>query len=155
MAVQRGIGYWLVELDRLINQRFDEDLATGGLSRRRWQIVHSLARGPQRADEVRDALDTFWTDDAQWPTELAGLIAAGLVGDDGGVLSLTEAGRRTHDEAFVRIGARRRQMAAGITDEQFAETVRLLRRMAGNLAGPPLARRAQPGGGRTASGRAH
>lgn len=137
MAIQRGIGYWLVELDRLINQRFDEDLAAGGLSRRRWQTLHSLAKGPQRADDVHDALDAFWADDAEWPTELAELTAAGLVRDDGGVLSLTESGRRAHDEAFARIGLRRRQMAAGITDEQFAETVRSLQRMAGNLAAPP------------------
>ncbi|MEU2035073.1 hypothetical protein [Nocardia amamiensis] len=137
MAVQRGIGYWLVELDRLINQRFDEDLAAGGLGRRRWQVLHSLADAPQRADDVRDALDTFWSDDAEWPAELADLIADALVSANGGVLSLTEAGRATHDEAWVRIGRRRRQMADGITDEQFAETVLMLQRMAANLAGGP------------------
>ncbi|MGK8491147.1 hypothetical protein [Nocardia asiatica] len=137
MAIQRGIGYWLVELDRLINQRFDEDLAAGGFSRRRWQAVHSLAEGPQRADDVREALDTFWADDSEWPTELAELVAAGLVADDAGVLSLTEKGRVAHEEAFARIARRRRQMAAGITDEQFAATVRSLQRMAANLADAP------------------
>lgn len=139
MAIQRGIGYWLVELDRLINQRFDEDLAAGGLGRRRWQVLHSLAEGPQHADDIRNALDTFWSDDDEWPAELADLIETGLVAEDGGVLSLTEVGRVTHDEAWVRIGRRRRQMAEGITDEQFAETVRMLRRMAANLAGAPSA----------------
>ncbi|WP_040868070.1 hypothetical protein [Nocardia exalbida] len=144
MAIQRGIGYWLVELDRLINQRFDEDLASGGLSRRRWQSLHSLAGGPQRADDVRDALDTFWADDSEWPTELAQLVDAGLVSDDAGVLSLTERGRVTHEAAFVRIGRRRRQMAEGITDEQFAEVLRLLQRMAVNLAGPPSREAGEP-----------
>lgn len=135
MAIRRGIGYWLVELDRLINERFDEDLASGGFNRRRWQVTHSLADGPQRADDIRDALDTFWTDDSEWPTELAGLLADGLVVDDAGMLSLTDEGRVAHDEAFVRIGERRRQLAEGITDEQFAETVRILRRMVANLGG--------------------
>ncbi|MEV6321751.1 hypothetical protein AB0M45_11210 [Nocardia sp. NPDC051787] len=137
MAVQRGIGYWLVELDRLINQRFDEDLAAGGLGRRRWQVLHSLAEGPRPADDVRDALDTFWADDAEWPAELSDLIEDGLVSQGGGVLSLSEAGRVTHAEAWGRIGRRRRQMADGITDEQFAETVRMLQRMAANLTGAP------------------
>ncbi|WP_174188284.1 MarR family transcriptional regulator [Nocardia barduliensis] len=137
MAIQRGIGYWLVELDRLINQRFDEDLAAGGFSRRRWQAVHSLAEGPQRADDVREALDTFWADDSEWPTELAELVAAGLVADDAGMLSLTEKGRVAHDAAFARIARRRRQMAEGVTDEQFAATVRSLQRMAANLADTP------------------
>ncbi|WP_454196991.1 MarR family winged helix-turn-helix transcriptional regulator [Nocardia sp. Marseille-Q1738] len=148
MAVQRGIGYWLVELDRLINQRFDEDLAAGGLGRRRWQVLHSLAEGPQHTDDVRDALDTFWADDAEWPAELADLIEDGLVSQRGGVLSLTEAGRVTHDEAWGRIGRRRRQMANGITDEQFAETVRMLQRMAANLTGAPTAEVDSPARGR-------
>ncbi|MFE7746728.1 hypothetical protein [Nocardia sp. NPDC057455] len=137
MAIRRGIGYWLVELDRLINQRFDEDLASGGLTRRRWQSLHSLADGPQRADDIRDALDTFWTDDSEWPAELAELRDAGLVSEHAGVLSLTGRGSATHDAAFVRIAQRRRQMAEGITDEQFAEVLRLLQRMAANLAGTP------------------
>ncbi|MBF6296677.1 MarR family transcriptional regulator [Nocardia amamiensis] len=144
MAIQRGIGYWLVELDRLINQRFDEDLAAGGLGRRRWQVLHSLEEGPQHAGDVRDALDTFWSDDAEWPAELADLIENGLVSENGGVLSLTEAGRATHDEAWVRIGRRRRQMADGITGEQFAETVRMLQRMAANLADAPTAQVGSP-----------
>ncbi|MGW4324644.1 MarR family winged helix-turn-helix transcriptional regulator [Nocardia sp. NPDC004573] len=135
MAIRRGIGYWLVELDRLINERFDEDLASGGFSRRRWQVTHSLADGPQRADDIRDALDAFWTDDAEWSTELAGLVADGLVADDAGMLSLTGKGRGAHDAAFVRIARRRAQMADGITDEQFAETLRILRRMVANLGG--------------------
>ncbi|MET9024225.1 hypothetical protein ABZW96_01235 [Nocardia sp. NPDC004168] len=144
MAVHRPIGYWLVELDRLINQRFDEDLASGRLTRRRWQVTHSLADGPQRADDIRHALDTFWTDDSEWPTELAGLVADGLVSDDGGVLSLTAEGRITHDQAFVRIAERRRQFAEGISDEQFAATVRTLQRMVENLGGAPNSEIGEP-----------
>lgn len=48
MAEKRPIGYWLKELDRLINERFDEDLAAGELSRRHWQMLHSLAEGRVR-----------------------------------------------------------------------------------------------------------
>ncbi|MEU1958053.1 hypothetical protein [Nocardia sp. NPDC019255] len=146
MAIHRGIGYWLVELDRLINERFDEDLASGGFSRRRWQVTHSLADVPQRADDIRDALDTFWTDDSEWPAELAALVADGLVRDDAGLLSLTERGRRTHDEAFVRIARRRKQLAEGISDEQFAETMRILQRMVANLGGVPDAEVGEPRG---------
>ncbi|WP_330229525.1 hypothetical protein OHA40_26250 [Nocardia sp. NBC_00508] len=148
MAIQRGIGYWLVELDRLINQRFDEDLAAGGLGRRRWQALHSLVKGPQRADDVHDALDTFWADDAEWPAELAELIEFGLVAKDGEVLSLTEAGRAMHDETWLRIGLRRWQMAQGISAEEFAETVRRLQQMAANLAATPSTEVGGPARGR-------
>ncbi|MFG1798534.1 MarR family winged helix-turn-helix transcriptional regulator [Nocardia sp. NPDC049149] len=139
MAVQRRIGYWLVELDRLINERFDEDLAAGELSRRHWQILHSLADGPQQADEVRAALDTFLRDPADWTDELTALLDRGLVVADVDLLALTDAGRAIHDAAWLRIGARRRQMADGISDEQFAETLRVLEKMAINMSGGPSA----------------
>jgi DNA-binding MarR family transcriptional regulator len=135
MAVHRRIGYWLVELDRLINERFDEDLAAGELSRRHWQILHSLSDGPQRAGEVRAALDAFLRDPADWADELAALLARGLVVEDVDLLALTDAGRTVHDAAWIRIGARRRQMTEGISAEQFAEALRVLEKMAVNMSG--------------------
>ncbi|MFD0364320.1 hypothetical protein ACFQZZ_23005 [Nocardia sp. GCM10030253] len=135
MAEKRLIGYWLKELDRLINQRFDEDLAAGELSRRHWQMLHSLAEGPRPVDDVRDGLTPFWTDAGEWDVQLTQLVQRGLVVEDSGALSLTDTGRTTHDEAFVRIGRRRRAMVEGITDEQYLETVRMLETMAGNMAG--------------------
>ncbi|WP_433656603.1 MarR family winged helix-turn-helix transcriptional regulator [Nocardia sp. CA-128927] len=140
MAVRRHIGYWLVELDRLITARFDEDLAAGELSRRHWQILHSLSDGPQQASALYTALDTFLADSAEWDAELASVVAKGLVVDESGTLSLTDAGRAAHDQAWRRIGARRRQMTDGITDEQFAETMRVLEKMAVNMAGAEAVR---------------
>ncbi|WP_378732254.1 hypothetical protein [Nocardia brasiliensis] len=138
--MQRRIGYWLVELDRLINERFEEDLAVGELSRRHWQILHSLSSGPQSASELRDALDAFLADSAEWAAELAAVVARSLVVDESGTLSLTDAGRAAHDRAWARIGARRRKMTEGITDEQFAETMWVLRKMAANMAGAEAVR---------------
>ncbi|MGX1772894.1 hypothetical protein ACWIGW_12360 [Nocardia brasiliensis] len=135
MAVQRRIGYWLVELDRLINERFDEDLAAGGLSRRRWQILHSLADGPQPAAEVRAALDAFLADGAAWDAEVAALVADGSVIAEAGALALTEAGRNIHSQAWIRIRARRRAMTDGVSDEQFADTLWVLQKMAANMSG--------------------
>ncbi|MEV6432123.1 hypothetical protein [Nocardia sp. NPDC051463] len=135
MAEKRPIGYWLKELDRLINERFDEDLAVGELGRRHWQMLHSLAEGSRPAGEIRDALAPFWTHAGEWEQEVAQLVERGFVVADSGMLSLTDAGRATHDEAFIRIGRRRRAMVEGITDEQYFETVRILEKMAGNMAG--------------------
>ncbi|MFE9576084.1 hypothetical protein ACFYO1_06840 [Nocardia sp. NPDC006044] len=140
MAVRRHIGYWLVELDRLITERFDEDLAAGGLSRRHWQILHSLSGGPQRSTELYAALDPFLADSAEWDAELAAVVAGGLVVDESGTLALTGSGRELHARAWIRIGARRQKMAEGITDEQFAETMRVLEKMAANMAGAEAVR---------------
>ncbi|MFI6363670.1 MarR family winged helix-turn-helix transcriptional regulator [Nocardia sp. NPDC050630] len=135
MAAQRPIGYWLKELDRRIDARFEDDLAASGLTRRHWQILHSLAEGPRSASDVRDGLAPFWKDPSEWGVQLAQLVARGDITDDSGTLALTEAGHTTHHQAFTLIGKRRRAMLDGITDDQYVETVRLLERMAENMAG--------------------
>ncbi|WP_040692960.1 hypothetical protein [Nocardia vinacea] len=139
MAEKRMIGYLLKELDRLINERFEEDLAAGGLSRRHWQMVHSLADGARPAAEVRDGLAPFWEHDGEWEAELTGLVNRGLIVDNAGTLELTDAGRSVHDQAFVRIGKRRRAMVEGIADERYAETIRTLEQMVANMSGAQVA----------------
>lgn len=139
MAEKRMIGYLLKELDRLINERFEEDLAAGELSRRHWQMVHSLADGARPAAEVRDGLAPFWEHDGEWEAELTGLVNRGLIVDNAGTLELTDAGRSVHDQAFVRIGKRRRAMVEGIADERYAETIRTLEQMVANMSGAQVA----------------
>ncbi|MEV5838137.1 MarR family transcriptional regulator [Nocardia sp. NPDC052112] len=141
MAEKRMIGYLLKELDRLINERFEEDLAAGELSRRHWQMVHFLAGGTRAAAEVRDGLAPFWEHHGEWEAELAELVDRGLIVDNAGTLGLTEAGHTVHDQAFVRIGKRRRAMVEGITDERYAETIRTLERMVANMSGAQVAGR--------------
>jgi hypothetical protein len=62
-------------------------------------------------------------------------VDGGLVVNEAGTLAPTDAGRTNHEQAFARIGKRRRAMVEGITDEQYFETVRMLEKMAGNMAG--------------------
>lgn len=135
MAGQRLIGYWLKELDRLIDARLEDDLAAAGLTRRHWQMLHSLAEGPRPATDVRDGLAPFWNDLSEWDIQLAHLVDRGDVADDSGTLALTETGRTTHRQAFTLIGKRRLAMLDGITDDQYRETIRLLEKMAANMSG--------------------
>ncbi|MCP2316785.1 Winged helix DNA-binding domain [Nocardia amikacinitolerans] len=131
---ERRIGYLLKELDRLIEARFDDDLAAGGLSRRHWQLLHSLSEGPRSAEELREALSPFWKTEGEWGIEIDRLSSAGLISADVDALDLTAAGRAAHDETFVRIAERRRAMARGIEPEQFETTLLALQRMIGNLS---------------------
>lgn len=62
-----------------------------------------------------------------------GLVARGWVRYDGDTLALTEPGRTAHYTAAERVGETRRLLVRGITAEQYAETVRILSVMAGNL----------------------
>ncbi|WP_431954774.1 MarR family winged helix-turn-helix transcriptional regulator [Nocardia lijiangensis] len=131
---ERRIGYLLKELDRLIEARFDDDLAAGGLSRRHWQLLHTLSEGSRSADELREALAPFWKTQGEWTTEIRTLSSTGLITAEADALTLTVAGRAAHDDTFARIGERRRAMAQGVEPDQFATTLRVLERMIGNLA---------------------
>ncbi|WP_225726429.1 MULTISPECIES: hypothetical protein [unclassified Nocardia] len=133
MTELRPIGYWLKELDRLINARFEADMAVGGLTRRHWQMLNSLADGPHPAAEVRDGLTPFWTEPGEWDAELAELIRRDWVTERAGVLELTDAGRDTHRRMLDLSERRRADLMKGLTDGQYIATVRTLERMAANM----------------------
>src|SRR6476646_7859095 len=57
----RPIGYWLKHLDRLIADSFSRALAADELTRRHWQVLNTLARGPARlATTVDDLIGRGW-----------------------------------------------------------------------------------------------
>jgi hypothetical protein len=55
----RPIGYWLKHLDRLIDDSFSRALAADELTRRHWQVLNTLARGPASPAELTQALEPF------------------------------------------------------------------------------------------------
>ena len=55
------------------------------------------------------------------------------MGYDGDTLTLTEQGREAHRTAAERVGETRQLLLHGLTPEQYAETVRVLSVMAGNV----------------------
>jgi hypothetical protein len=59
---RRPIGYWLKHLDRLIEDNFDRLLASEGLTRRHWQLLNTLHRGPSTHEELAEAVAPFVTD---------------------------------------------------------------------------------------------
>ena len=60
----KPIGWWLKELDRLLEASFEQVLAADGLTRRQWQALNAAA-GPE---SVASALAPFLSGD---PAELA------------------------------------------------------------------------------------
>lgn len=122
----RPIGYWLREVDRLVERGFDRVLAGDGLTRRHWQVMNSL---PASADEVRRTLTPF--PDARYA--LDDLVQRGFAAMDDGRAGLTETGATTLAALRERVGEFRRRTAAGISREEYEQTVRVLARMAENL----------------------
>jgi len=123
----KPIGWWLKELDRLLEASFEQVLAADGLTRRQWQALNAAA-GPGSAAR---ALAPFLTGD---PAELATVTdplaeRGWLSGDE-----LTPAGRVALEALTTKVQEQRRRVTAGVSDAEYAATVGVLRRMAANLS---------------------
>ncbi|MFI6925863.1 MarR family winged helix-turn-helix transcriptional regulator [Nonomuraea spiralis] len=130
--MDKPLGYWLMHLHNLLEEQFARTLADLGLSRRQWQALNLLSRGDTTREELTTALTHFSTDGG--PDPLAGLTARGwAVSTGGGAVALTEAGRATHLEASKRVEGSRATVLGGLTLDQYAETIRTLSVMAGNV----------------------
>jgi DNA-binding MarR family transcriptional regulator len=124
----KPIGWWLKELDRLLESSFEQVLASDGLTRRQWQTLNAAA-GPE---SIAVTLAPFLAGD---PGELSAavdpLTARGWLQDE----RLTDAGQAALDGLKAKVQTQRARVTAGITGEEYAATIGVLRRMAGNLKG--------------------
>jgi len=123
----KPIGWWLKEVDRLLEASFEQLLAADGLTRRQWQALNAAA-GPE---PIAAAVAPFLAGD---PAELAAVTDAltergWLTGD-----TLTPDGRGALMALTTKVHEQRRRVTTGITDAEYAATIAVLRRMAQNLS---------------------
>jgi DNA-binding MarR family transcriptional regulator len=131
MERQRPIGWWVKRLDALLEQAVDLAVAGEGLTRRHWQVLHSLSEGPGREDDLRSVLADFPGDIG---TVVTGLVERKWVQRSAGdVVALTADGRSAHDRVAAAVGQVRRHVADGLSAEEYEQTVRVLGRMAENV----------------------
>lgn len=138
---RRPIGWWLKHLDGLLEQRFTDVLAAEQLTRRHWQALNVVNRGPGTEADVVDALRPFWAPGAiEAHDVVADLLARGWVaragdGSDGsdGSLTLTDAGRPAYEQLLERVNESRRAVLDGFTPEEYRAVVDALARMSANL----------------------
>ena len=131
---ERPIGYWLKELDRLIDQQFERQLEEAGLSRRQWQLLNLLEDGPRSIPELESELEPFLQDD---PDELSdaisGLVTRGWADSQDNVVTLTETGRAQFGRIKARVAELRQDLMIGISADEYRATIDVLARMAANL----------------------
>jgi DNA-binding MarR family transcriptional regulator len=134
-ASHRLIGYWLKHLDRLIEDTFSRTLVEQGLTRRHWQVLNTLARGPASPAELIKALDPFLRDDqAGQSTVVADLIDRDWISrDHDGRLRLTRPGRTAHQRTQEQVQQTRELMVHGISAGEYTAAIDILSRMAANL----------------------
>ena len=135
MTAQRPLGFWLKLLDGLINSQFEETLGEQGVTRRQWQLLNLLARGPATSPQLAQALEPFLVsgEPGGLTDELTHLRARGWVDSRDAAFSLTDEGRRASDDLRERVGRSRRTLAEGVTADEYEQTLRVLKRMARNL----------------------
>ncbi|GAB3434281.1 hypothetical protein [Actinophytocola sediminis] len=140
--MDRPIGYWLKQLHNLLETHFDRTLAEVAVSRRHWQLLNTLSRGPHTHDDLQRALAPFWEADAPGlRAELEhGLAARDWIAEDGDTVTLTDRGRAAHATIAARVDRNRAIVLGELTPAQYTETVRVLAVMAGNVEADLAAR---------------
>jgi DNA-binding MarR family transcriptional regulator len=131
MEAQRPIGWWVKRLDALLEQAVDSAVAGEGLTRRHWQVLHSLADDAGPEGDLRSTLADFTGDVGAVVTDLVGRGWVQRSADDG--LALTPEGRAGHDRAAAAVGQVRRHVADGLSAAEYEQTVRILSRMVDNV----------------------
>lgn len=141
MDARRPLGYWLRHLHNLLETHFALVLADLGTTRGQWQLLNTLAEGPRTRGDLRQALAPFWRDDRpSLERELADLASRGWIEERAGTIALTGDGAAAHAELAPRVADLRSVVTAGLTPEQYRETVRVLAVMAGNVEAAIAAR---------------
>ncbi|WP_409329578.1 hypothetical protein [Trujillonella humicola] len=127
---QRPIGWWVKHLDALLEDVVDAAVAGEGLTRRHWQVLHTLAGAPAEEAALARALADF---DGHLPAIAADLYGRGWVDRVTGALALTAEGRIAHERLERAIGRVRRHAADGLSRQEYERTVLVLSRMARNI----------------------
>jgi DNA-binding MarR family transcriptional regulator len=131
----RPIGYWLSEVDRLLEQSFAQALASEHCGRRHWQLLNVLEAGPASEAGLESAIAPFASTDAEGiRAALEDLVQRGWAESLAGArVQLTAAGREAHRRLQATVAEQRRRIAEGVSEGDYRTTVSVLERMAGNL----------------------
>ena len=135
MTDQRPIGFWLKLVDRLIDERFANTLEEHGVTRRQWQLLNVLSRGNATGAQLDATLAPFLSaiDDETVKEHLAELVGSGWVLLSPSGYSLTDPGRAALAALASTVDKTRVITADGISEQQYAQTLQTLERMARNL----------------------
>src|SRR5215470_3206191 len=135
MEMSRPIGYWLKHLDGLIEAVAERAFADERLTRRHWQVMNVLRDSPQDEAGLTEAIRPFWGPDAISLHKVTSELTrrGWLTQDETGRYLLTPAGQAGHATVQEKVRGIRATLITGLTEEDYAGTLRILQRMAENL----------------------
>lgn len=135
MEQQHPIGFWLTLVDGLMTEQFNNTVEEHGLTRRQWQIMNILVENPSTADGLDEALAPFFGPDTDSSSteHVDELVESGWVSSDDENYLITELGRTSLAALAEVVEHTTEEVAAGVSEEDYAGTVDVLERMARNL----------------------
>lgn len=132
---ERPIGYWLKLVDKLIEERFAAIIEEHGVTRRQWQLLSVIAASSATSEQLDVVIAPFIE---QGTTEraadhLAELVESGWVTTDAAEYTITDRGTIAFSRLSEVVDGLRNSVAQGLSEDEYATTVRALETMARNL----------------------
>jgi DNA-binding MarR family transcriptional regulator len=135
MTDQRPIGFWLKLVDRMINERFASTLEEHGVTRRQWQLLGVLSRGPatvqQLSESVAPVSDS--ADDESVVDHLSELVESGWVTASPAGYEITPRGSTAFNRLAEVVQANRELATEGVPEAEYNAMVATLEHIARNL----------------------
>jgi DNA-binding HxlR family transcriptional regulator len=135
MAPQRPVDFWLKLVDDLINDHFGRALDEHGITRRQWEVMNLLTKGPAAHDELEEVLAPFppEIEPSALTEELGELVESGWLVRQEEEYALTERGQTSYERLEPVLRATDEEIARDISAADYATMLRVLEQMAVNL----------------------
>ncbi len=138
--VRQPIGYWTGEAHRRIGDALRAAISGESLSQPQWWMLNRLDSTDGMAEgELLSRLEPFNAQESNrdLAADLADLRGRGLIDGPPDGLLLTDPGREALQKARETMGGAHRAMTAGLSDDEYATAIRVLRQIVANLGGDP------------------
>lgn len=135
MTDQRPIGFWVKLVDTLLEQQFADTLEEHGVTRRQWQLLNVLSRGPAGVQQLDAAIAPFVPSGQPESSvdHLTELIDSAWVTATPTGYELTDRGQTACERLSEVVAEQRTRVTEGLSEADYTTTLRSLERMALNL----------------------
>ncbi|MCO8306226.1 MULTISPECIES: MarR family winged helix-turn-helix transcriptional regulator [Streptomyces] len=137
--IRQPIGYWSWAAYKAVVSRIRAALAEIGTTQPQWWVLAQVARAETvktRAEVSRLLRNYLDTGPEAMEAEIDATIAQGWITEDaGGRLGITAAGRAFYDKAAALQDELWAERHAGISDEEYLTTMKVLQRFIHNTGG--------------------
>ncbi|CAM5740267.1 hypothetical protein STAFG_1456 [Streptomyces afghaniensis 772] len=137
--IQQPIGYWSWAAHKAVVSRIRAALAGIGTTQPQWWVLAQVARADtvRSRNEVSRLLENYLdTGSESMEREIGVTIAQGWITEDSeGRLAITEEGQAFYDKAAALQSELWAERHAGISDEEYLTTLKVLQRFIHNTGG--------------------